>query len=126
MSVIIALAGFAGCLLIAMLLGQLKTEKATQVEPALPVTKEAPVENATNGRYQVATATAVSATGKEPAGLIVVCDTVTGQCWACHPDFGEWRDCRSPLTDSIAAATDFSAAGLSYRRDRVPESKVAG
>lgn len=109
LSLIIALAIFAGCILIAVLFGQhFGQHNAEQSVPGKQTAlgeRAAPVEQASIGKFQVATAATVSPRG-EPVNLIVVCDTATGQCWACDSDNGEWRDCRSPLATSALPRRD--------------------
>src|SRR4051812_32536306 len=100
LSLIIAMAIFAGCVLIAVLcgqhFGQHHREQLDRGNQIVPGKRPKPGSPRKIGSFQVATSAAISPQGV-PVKLIVVCDTATGQCWACESDNGEWRDCRSPM-----------------------------
>lgn len=129
LSLIFALAIFAGCILIAVLFGQHfgqnNTEQSVSGKQTAAGERAAPVDQAKIGKFQVATATAVSPRG-EQVNLVVVCDTATGQCWTCDSENGEWRDCHGPIAASNAAATNSPGINPPQRLDEVPGSKVAG
>jgi hypothetical protein len=125
LSLIIALAIFAGCILIAVLFGQHfgqhNAEQSAPGKQTAPGERATPVQQAKAGKFQVATAVTVSPRG-EPVNLIVVCDTATGQCWACDSTMAN-GDCRSPLATNapprrdrwgclIVAARDVAAAAV--------------
>ena len=122
LSLIIAIAIFAGCILIAVLFGHhFGQHNAEQSAPSKQTSlgeRATPAQQAKAGRFQIATAVTVSPRG-EPVNLIVVCDTATGQCWACDTDNGEWRDCRSPL-----AAQSSPVVNAPHRRDTVGVASV--
>lgn len=97
---IVALAIFAGCILIAVLFGQHfgqhNAEQSAPGKQTAPGKLPEPSSQPKTGSFQVATSAAITPQG-DSVKLIVVCDTATGQCWACESDNGEWRDCGSPL-----------------------------
>jgi len=114
LSLIIALAVFGGCVLIAAVFGHHYGN--SEVEQSVPREDPSSVAQGKRGRFQVV-AVESGLAQSERLSVIVVCDTATGQCWACDWEKGGWSNLDRPSAAGHASGSQGDVVNPPHRRE---------